>query len=375
MVYSRRSAGAAAQANSANTPAYSTMSTRNSAGATATPTYPTQQYTGTANAAANYQQSYNTSTYQQAQTYTTTPQKPVQAQPQAQVLNQVQQPAVTPKVEETMQVEGEEGDDKPKRKFPVGPRFKVDKKVRRAKRNDNMRRVIKPKNSVMCLHELIPGLQFNIQDSTDHLGQTKFAVSVVAMGKTYEGSGHSKLVAKQNACENALKGILIERMNKQAIKEAEAKEKGMEVDENGSGPRPFIDVEEPIPWINVASFALHKLFSEWQAQGTVIPIEGVTPPGALKPLIPVKAKPVTRPMPENPLHYNPVMLLHMVRPTIVFTDSQTNTQPGGPHEFTVSCEVEGKTYSGVGPKKKAARKNCAKAVLADMGVVYPAETE
>ena len=43
-------------------------------------------------------------------------------------------------------------------------------------------------------------------------------------------------------------------------------------DENGDSKE---NPDEVIPWVNVASFALHKLFSEWQAQGTNIPLDGI----------------------------------------------------------------------------------------------------
>lgn len=48
---------------------------------------------------------------------------------------------------------------------------------------------------------------------------------------------------------------------------------GSDVEGNGAGPsgkEPA--VEDDVPWGSLASFALYKLFTEWQNQGTHVPI-------------------------------------------------------------------------------------------------------
>nr|XP_018904843.1 PREDICTED: double-stranded RNA-specific editase B2 [Bemisia tabaci] len=368
MVYTRRPA----TQNQANTtaPAYSTMSTRNSP---QTGTFPAQQqYAGSVTTATgNYQQSYNTGNYNTQQTFPAKQAAPVTpaAQPQAQApVQNIKDENNTPM--ETGQ-EGEEGGKKGffRQRFG-GIKYKPNKRVKNMKRNNVLRRVIKPKNSIMCLHEIITGLQFNVNElPMGHDGLQRFNVSVNAYGKTYEGNGHSKLQAKQVACENALKGILIDRMVKQAQKEASG---DVEMtDENGDSKE---NPDEVIPWVNVASFALHKLFSEWQAQGTNIPLDGIpsnATAGTPKPAKQPKQE-INRPLPENPTSYQPVMLLHMIRPAVTF-DDVTNPAQGGAPSFTATCVMDGKTYSGTGSKKKTARKNAAKAALASLGVIYPPE--
>lgn len=106
-------------------------------------------------------------------------------------------------------------------------------------------------------------------------------------GKIHTGQGLSKPLAKQNAAENALKALLLEKMAQAAMK-AESSEglEPMQEDTNsGTGSVPNTEgsdevsdtgkpetPEDDVPWGNLASFALYKLFTEWQSQGTHVPI-------------------------------------------------------------------------------------------------------
>ena len=47
-----------------------------------------------------------------------------------------------------------------------------------------------------------------------------------------------------------------------------------------AGPRPIQGrrlIEDDVPWGSLASFALFKLFSEWQSQGFQLPPSGLPP--------------------------------------------------------------------------------------------------
>lgn len=106
-------------------------------------------------------------------------------------------------------------------------------------------------------------------------------------GKVHTGQGLSKPLAKQNAAENALKALLLEKMAQAAIKVdssegSEPVQEDMNVD---GGSTPVVEgsdemsesgkpdtPEDDVPWGSLASFALYKLFTEWQNQGTHVPI-------------------------------------------------------------------------------------------------------
>jgi hypothetical protein len=110
----------------------------------------------------------------------------------------------------------------------------------------------------------------------------------------YTGQGLSKPAAKQNAAENALKALLLEKMaqNAQAsdgdgdvpMKEEPDTSMGTQDVPPGEEP-PLLDEEgkpmsrqfqqqpeDDVPWGSLASFALFKLFNDWQSQGTQLPL-------------------------------------------------------------------------------------------------------
>jgi hypothetical protein len=106
-------------------------------------------------------------------------------------------------------------------------------------------------------------------------------------GKVHTGQGLSKPLAKQNAAENALKALLLEKMAQAAMKvdSSEGLEPVQEDTNSGTvnapnteGSDEMSDTSKPetpeddVPWGNLASFALYKLFTEWQSQGTHVPI-------------------------------------------------------------------------------------------------------
>lgn len=106
-------------------------------------------------------------------------------------------------------------------------------------------------------------------------------------GKIHTGQGLSKPLAKQNAAENALKALLLEKMAQAAIKVdspegSEPVQEDMNTeavsvpivegsDEMSDSGKPDTP-EDDVPWGSLASFALYKLFTEWQNQGTHVPI-------------------------------------------------------------------------------------------------------
>lgn len=188
----------------------------------------------------------------------------------------------------------------------------------------------------------------------------------------------SKPLARQNAAENALKSLLLEKMTAAALKakveeelessqnKAESETDGSQVDTN-NGEEP-----EEIPWSSLASFALYKLFLEWQNQGTVVPIPR---PGVQQPVKPKPEPkvPIEKKLPNNPETVHPVMLLNQMRPGTSYLEV---SRVGNPPNtiFTLSVELDGQIFTGEAKNKKDAKKTAAKAALEVLyGVHYPAE--
>nr|CAD7588971.1 unnamed protein product [Timema genevievae] len=267
-----------------------------------------------------------------------------------------------------------------------GPLDKVNKRVKRRRQNARLRKILQPKNAIMVLNELVSGVKFSFQEHSTALKQTTFIFNAEVNGKMYAGQGLSKLVAKQNAAESALKALLLEKIAQasEASTKMETNELeggGAPVEEKKNPPAPGTDngdtaseceegsiaegkpgaPEDEVPWGNLASFALYKLFVEWQQQGTPVPLtkpitQAVTLGPKSNPPAPMKK------IPENPTERHPVMLLNQLRPGVVFNElSRVGTPPDV--TFTLEVTVDGTSYTGSGKNKKDAKKEAAKAAL------------
>ena len=106
--------------------------------------------------------------------------------------------------------------------------------------------------------------------------------------------------------------------------------------------------EEPdeIPWSSLASFALYKLFLEWQNQGTVVPVPrpGVSPGKVKKESSKVV---VQKELPPNATTIHPVMLLNQMRPGLTYTEVSRLGNPPNTM-FTLAVDIEGQEYNGTG---------------------------
>lgn len=169
-------------------------------------------------------------------------------------------------------------------------------------------------------------------------------------GKTYTGQGISKPLARQNAAENALKSLLLEKMTAAAQKahtdaESDSAAEGENKD-NTESMETSHETPDEIPWSSLASFALYKLFLEWQNQGTVVPV----PRPGLSPKVKKEGekKPVEKKeLPPNAELIHPVMLLNQMRPGLVYNEiSRVGNPPN--ITFTLAIEVDGQEYTGTG---------------------------
>lgn len=167
---------------------------------------------------------------------------------------------------------------------PNAPPFAVRQK--RIKRNRSLRKLLTPKNALMALYELKGNELSEFQMLSDEKG---FLATVTVNGKEFTGRGISKIVAKNDASEKALRDLIISKM--QSIPKA-----GGQLAAGGGGGSATVDdgdgddlmdgvssdAEEEVPMMHLASFALHKLFTEWQAEGFEIPDFRTTPAPVVK---------------------------------------------------------------------------------------------
>ncbi|XP_065343851.1 double-stranded RNA-specific editase 1-like [Cloeon dipterum] len=267
------------------------------------------------------------------------------------------------------------------------PLYKVSKKVRRKRMNARLRRLLQPKNAIMVLNEMSESVKFTFHEPLTPT-TTLFQVSVEVDGQVYNGQGLSKPTAKQAAAENALRSLLMEKMaqgeagtgeiDESGTKEAE-KEANISDVPPGEEP-PLLDLEgrpvngqpaqpeDDVPWGSLASFALFKLFTEWQSQGINVNFKPNAKPNAN--LHEGRSTPAPmKKLPDNPTERHPVMLLNQLRPSALFEDAG---QQGVPPNimFTVTVSLDGASYQGIGKNKKDAKKEAAKQALASIFNVH-----
>ncbi|XP_071442707.1 double-stranded RNA-specific editase 1-like [Hetaerina americana] len=283
--------------------------------------------------------------------------------------------------------EGEEQTEKKPPFWSKRPYYKVPNKLKKKRQNARLKKILQPKNATMVLHEIKPGVKYSFHEQYSKLSPHLIISSVEVDGKTYLGKGLSRAYAKMNAAETVLKSMLLQKLYKtnystKISDSDEAKVKSdsetMEVEAEASETNDTVD--DDFPWGSLASFALYKLFSEWETQ----PSESVTPGGQpdeigiTEPLttnppkeivsksVVAAAKATAAPMkkvPDNPTERHPVMLLHQLRPGTQFEEVSSSGPPGDV-TFTMQVVIDGKTFVGVGKNKKEAKKETAKAALA-----------
>lgn len=153
-------------------------------------------------------------------------------------------------------------------------------KEKRIRENRRLHKILTPKNALMALNELKSDClsKFNI------VGQgTNFNAEIVLNNIRYEGEGTTKAAAKLDASEKAFRDLILFKMT-QKHKRDITKQGNIHVmvlmnisitlqywaDTDGDTIMET-DPEEEIPMVHLASFALHKLFSEWEAEGFSVP--------------------------------------------------------------------------------------------------------
>lgn len=243
----------------------------------------------------------------------------------------------------------------------------IKRKPNLAKRNALFRKHLQPKNAVMCLNQLVKGLEYTVEPEAA-IGS--FSATVEVNGTTYRGYGSSKTLAKQAAAEAALVSF---------VKPPPAEGEEDAVDET--------------PWKTVASFALYRLFKHW-SEGTTtsapqppVPTPSVravpdlrnylsevqyqkavaNPPVNAVNMGAKKERKLTRGpakhiKEENKINSHPVMILSQLLPSLQY-DSEMKTLPDHTKHFTISAEVGGNVYTCEGPNTKKTKFDLAKIIL------------
>ncbi|KAH8244968.1 hypothetical protein KR032_003303 [Drosophila birchii] len=245
-----------------------------------------------------------------------------------------------------------------------------DKKQRQ---NRQLRKSMLPKNALMALNEVkgVTISDFTIDSNPDG----GFTAVVTVNSNQYEGKGLSKMSAKNAACEKAWRDFIIAKMTPKKAKLPPANAS----DDNGVEPMDTNDdesesPEDDLPMLNLASFAIYKLFSEWERDGYIVPEmhpsaanasvpaaggDAAAPPAPVPPK--EKKPPVRAELPVGWESLHPATILCIMRPGITYVDYGTSGDKPNVMQH-LGIVVDDQEFTASGRSKKIARRNVAVSV-------------
>ncbi|XP_016975241.2 double-stranded RNA-specific editase 1 [Drosophila rhopaloa] len=239
-----------------------------------------------------------------------------------------------------------------------------DKKLRQ---NRQLRKSMLPKNALMALNEVkgVTISDFTIDSNPDG----GFTAVVTVNSNQYEGKGLSKMSAKNAACEKAWRDFIIAKMTPkpsrlQPSNNENSSEEPMETNEDEPDAP-----EDDLPMLNLASFAIYKLFAEWEREGYVVPemhpSANTAQPGGGEAAPPVpavpkepKKPPVRTELPSGWETMHPATILCIMRPGLIYVDyGSSGEKPNVMQDLGIV--VDNQEFSASGRSKKIARRNVA----------------
>jgi len=241
---------------------------------------------------------------------------------------------------------------------------------KKRRNNYKLRRLVAPKMPLMVLNELVgttEPVEFQFADPVQlpGVGQLHTAQALV-LGDIYSGTGPSKTIAKNICADKAIPAVIAKKIYEKKEKEEELENK------------PTNEVNTP--WASLASLALFKMFSDWQAKGYTLPEDLVKQPqlATLEDKIDVllnsaKEENPDKEIPTKPVEKHPRQLLNELNGAAI--EYQLTEQSGeSPQDFvfTMSCVVKENTYTGKGRNKKEAKTEAARMALKnEYDISYP----
>ncbi|XP_028835885.1 double-stranded RNA-specific editase 1-like isoform X1 [Denticeps clupeoides] len=218
-----------------------------------------------------------------------------------------------------------------------------------------------PKNALMQLNEIKPGLQYKLLSQTGPVHAPIFVMTVEVNGQLFEGSGPTKKKAKLNAAEKALRSF---------VQFPNASEAHLAMGRTLTVNTDFTSDQADFP---------DMLFNGFE---TPTPSEepfylGSNSNGSLGPLVeyPVPVTPCSNSLAQPTLPVptftspssgkNPVMILNELRPGLKY---EFVSESGESHakNFVMSVTVDTQTFEGSGRNKKLAKARAAQAALSGL---------
>ncbi|XP_053758939.1 double-stranded RNA-specific editase 1 isoform X1 [Panthera pardus] len=216
-----------------------------------------------------------------------------------------------------------------------------------------------PKNALMQLNEIKPGLQYALLSQTGPVHAPLFVMSVEVNGQVFEGSGPTKKKAKLHAAEKALRSF---------VQFPNASEAHLAMGRTLSANTDFTSDQADFPDTlfngfetpdrSDAPFYLGSNGDDsFSSSGDLSLAASPAPAGLAQPPLP---GPPPFPPPSGK---NPVMILNELRPGLKY-DFLSESGESHAKSFVMSVVVDGQFFEGSGRNKKLAKARAAQSALA-----------
>ncbi|XP_051695928.1 double-stranded RNA-specific editase 1 isoform X6 [Oryctolagus cuniculus] len=216
-----------------------------------------------------------------------------------------------------------------------------------------------PKNALMQLNEIKPGLQYTLLSQTGPVHAPLFVMSVEVNGQAFEGSGPTKKKAKLHAAEKALRSF-VQFPNASEAHLAMGRTLSVNTDftsDQADFPDTLFNGFETSDRVEPPFYVGSNGDDSFSSSGDLSLSASPVPAGLAQPPLPVLP-----PFPP-PSGKNPVMILNELRPGLKY-DFLSESGESHAKSFVMSVVVDGQFFEGSGRNKKLAKARAAQSALA-----------
>ncbi|XP_055975553.1 double-stranded RNA-specific editase 1 isoform X1 [Sorex fumeus] len=216
-----------------------------------------------------------------------------------------------------------------------------------------------PKNALMQLNEIKPGLQYALLSQTGPVHAPRFVMAVEVNGQVFEGCGPTKKKAKLHAAEKALRSF-VQFPNASEAHLAMGRTLSTTTDftsDQADFPDALFNGFETPERSEVPFYMGANGEDSFSSSGDLSLAASPVPASLAQPPLPVPP-----PFPP-PSGKNPVMILNELRPGLRY-DFLSESGESHAKKFVMSVVVDGQFFEGSGRNKKLAKARAAQSALA-----------
>uniref|UniRef100_A0A8P4G190 Double-stranded RNA-specific editase 1 n=2 Tax=Dicentrarchus labrax TaxID=13489 RepID=A0A8P4G190_DICLA len=219
---------------------------------------------------------------------------------------------------------------------------------------------ILPKNALMQLNEIKPGLQYKLLSQTGPVHAPVFVMTVEVNGQLFEGSGPTKKKAKLNAAEKALRSF-VQFPNASEAHMAMGRTLSVHTDftsDQADFPDMLFNAFETSTPVDDPFYLAPNSNGSFSSLGIEYPLLPSPVPNLVQAPLPPAPSTFTSPTSGK----NPVMILNELRPGLKY-DFVSESGESHAKNFVMSVTVDAQNFQGSGRNKKLAKARAAQAAL------------